>query len=478
MNLPLVLVALYSVVVVALGLWSARLVRGSADFFVAGRGLGPGLIFASMIAANVGAGATVGVAGIAYRDGLSAWWWSGSAGIGSLVLAFWVGPRLWKMASDRGFYTTGDFLEARYGATVRGVVTALIWLGSLSILAAQLLAGATILNVIAGVPRWVGSLTGGAIMTAYFAAGGLLGSARVNTLQFVVMLVGFAIALPALVGDAGGLTALTTTPGLPDGFGSLLHSTGPGSGWTFLLLVGPAFIISPGLIQKSYGAVSARALRIGVGWNAVALMVFAFGPVLLGMSARVLEPGLTDPNAVLPQLLTNHLTPWLGAIALAAIFSTEVDTCDAVLFMLSTSLSQDLYKRHINPEASDARLLRVARLAAVGGGAAGVVFSIYLPTVVEGLSIFYALLGVTLLVPVVGGLFVARAGSREALASIAAGVTTWLVVRYGLGGISAWLDPTLLGLAAATLGFGLALALPRADREAGREGTSPESVHG
>lgn len=74
----------------------------------------------------------------------------------------------------------------------------------------------------------------------------------------------------------------------------MLHSTGPGSGWTFLLLVGPAFIISPGLIQKSYGAVSARALRIGVGWNAVALMVFAFGPVLLGMSARVLEPGLTD----------------------------------------------------------------------------------------------------------------------------------------------------------------------------------------
>lgn len=461
MNLPLLLLAGYSVVVVALGFWSARLVRGSSEFFVAGRSLGPGLVFTSMIAANIGAGATVGVAGLAYRDGLSAWWWSGSAGVGSLVLAFWVGPRLWRMAKARGFYTTGDFLEARYGSTVRAVVTALIWLGSLSILAAQLLAGATILNVIAGIPRWAGSLIGGGIMTAYFTAGGLLGTARINALQFAVMLVGFAVAVPGVVGNAGGLAQLGTAPGLPDGFGSLLHSSGPGSGWTLLLLVGPAFIISPGLIQKSYGAASEQALRWGVGLNAAALMIFTFAPVLLGMAARVLEPGITDANAVLPQVLTHHLTPWLGAIALAAIFSTEVDTCDAVLFMLSTSLSQDLYKRHINPGASDRQLLTVARGAAVAGGAAGVVFSVYLPTVVEGLSIFYALLGVTLLVPVVGGLFVARAGSREALASIAGGVIAWLAVRYGLRGVSPWMDPTFVGLVVAALAFGVTLALPR-----------------
>ncbi len=461
MNLPLLVLAVYSAGVVALGLWTARLVRGSADFFVAGRRLGAGLIFASMMAANIGAGATVGVTGLAYRDGLSAWWWSGSAGVGSLVLAFWVGPRLWRMAQARGFYTTGDFLEARYGPSVRAVVTSLIWLGSLSILAAQLLAGAAILHVIAGVPRWAGSLIGGAIMTAYFSAGGLLGSAWVNALQLVVMLTGFAVAVPAVVGGAGGLGALAGAPGLPDGFGSLLYSSGPGSGWTFLLLVGPAFIVSPGLIQKAYGAASARALRWGVGWNALGLMVFTFAPVLMGMAARTLEPGITDANAVLPTLLAHHLTPWLGGLALAAIFTTEVNTCDAVLFMLSTSLSQDLYRRHVNPEATDRQLLTVARGAAVVGGAAGVVFSIYLPTVVEGLSIFYALLGVTLLVPVVGGLLVPRAGTREALASIAGGVVTWLLVRYGLRGLSPWLDPTFAGLLVATLAFSTALALPK-----------------
>jgi SSS family solute:Na+ symporter len=51
------------------------------------------LIFATFLALNIGAGSTVGATDLAYRDGLSAWWWNGSAGLGSLVLAFWIGPQ-------------------------------------------------------------------------------------------------------------------------------------------------------------------------------------------------------------------------------------------------------------------------------------------------------------------------------------------------------------------------------------------------
>ena len=467
MNLHLALLTAYSLGVVTVGLWTARYVRTSSAFFVANRSLGPGLIFASMLAANIGAGATVGVAGLAYRDGLSAWWWSGSAGLGSLVLAFWVGPRLWRLARDHGYYTTGDFLEHRYGSAVRAIVAGLIWFGSLSILAAQLLAGAAILNVVAGVPRWMGSLIGGGIMTIYFTAGGLLGTAWVNTLQLAVMLAGFAVALPPLLAGAGGIGPVIAPQGLPETFGSIMYSAGAGSGWTFLLLLGPAFIVSPGLIQKSYGAASERALTRGVALNAIALMIFAFAPVLIGMTARVANLGLTDPNAVLPTALMTLLPAWIGAFALAAVFSTEVDTCDAVLFMLSTSLSQDLYKRHVNPGATDSQLLRVARVAAVAGGAGGVVMSVWLPTVIDGLSIFYSLLGVTLLVPVVGGLLLPKATSTEALAAVAAGVLTWLALRFLITGPS-WLDPTLFGLLAATAAFCVALSSRTARRHVGR----------
>lgn len=456
MSTHLALLVVYSVAVVGLGIWTARLVRTSSAFFVAGRSLGPGLILASMLAANLGAGTTVGATGLAYRDGLSAWWYVGSAGIGSLVFAFTVAPKMWKLAKDHDFYTTGDYLEFRYGPSVRATATVLVGIGSLSLLAGQLIAGATIINILTGAPRWAGSLIGGAIMTIYFTAGGLLGTAWVNTLQLIVMLGGFLVALPFALGAAGGFEVLGS--GAPETFTAFTYSSGPGSGWTWLVLLAPAFIVSPGLIQKAYGGASASAVRTGVLLNALVLLAFAFVPVLFGMIGRAAIPGITDQNAVLPTVLTQLLPAWLGALALAAVFSTEVDTSDAILFMLSSSASKDVYQRFINPGATDRQMLRVGRITAVMGGIAGVVLSIALQTVIGALVVFYSLLVVTLFVPVIGGLYSRRAGSREALAAIAAGVAALAVVRFWVAP-SPWLDPALAGiLAAALVFFGMTLA--------------------
>jgi len=189
-------------------------------------------------------------------------------------------------------------------------------------------------------------------------------------------------------------------------------------------------------------------------------MLFAFFPVALGMSARIALPGVTDPNAVLPTIFLELLPPWLGALALAAVFSTAVDTCDGILFMLSTSLSQDVYRRHIRPSATDTELLRVARIIAVTAGVTGIALSIFLSTVIGALSIFYSVLGVSMFVPILGGLTSRRAGAPEALAAIAAGIATLTVVGLGPR-VYPWLDPTLSGLLASAAAYLLALAIRR-----------------
>jgi solute:Na+ symporter, SSS family len=189
-------------------------------------------------------------------------------------------------------------------------------------------------------------------------------------------------------------------------------------------------------------------VRVGIGIQAAALALFAFVPALLGMAARATHPGLTNPNIVLPTLLVEQLPPWFGALALAAIFSAEVSACDAILFMLATSLSQDLYKRFLQPEADDREVLFIARLASLA-----VVLALLLETVQSALAIFYALLGVSLLAPVVGGLYLPRAGAPEALAAIAAGNITLLVARFALPASLAWIDPTIAGLLASVAAF-------------------------
>ncbi|MGH9200195.1 MAG: sodium:solute symporter family protein [Vicinamibacterales bacterium] len=456
----LLFLLLYTIGLTLIGVWVGRLVRGPADFFVAGRRLSWPLLGATVLAANIGAGTTIGAAGLAYRDGISAWWWNGAAGIGSLILAFVVGPKLWEMASARGYFTVGDVLEDRYGASTRGIVAALIWIGTLAILAGQLIAGSAVLEVVAGLAKWQGVLIGGVAMTIYFTAGGLLSSAWVNAVQLVVLLAGFIVAVPVVLDQAGGLSSVMAPAGAPVTFGNPLHSIGAGSGWTLLLLLGPGFVSSPGLVQKAFGGASARAVAIGIGAAGIAQLIFSFAPVLLGMSARAIHPDIPARDLVLPTVLTHELPPALGALALAAVFSAEVSTCDAILFMLATSLSKDLYQRFVNPSASPDQVLRVARLAAILGGTLGMVLAMQIRTVVDALTIFYSLLGATLLVPLVGAIFVKRTGPPEAITSIVCGVGVLLAVQFGTDR-SGWWNPNFWGLVASAVSYLVVLLLRR-----------------
>jgi SSS family solute:Na+ symporter len=223
-------------------------------------------------------------------------------------------------------------------------------------------------------------------------------------------------------------------------------------------MLGPNFIVSPGLLQKVYGAREDRAVRLGVGLNAVCLLLYALVPVLLGMSARVLHPGLAnaDREMALPLLFIHDVPFWAGALGLAAVFSAEVSAADAILFMLATSLSQDLYKRFVNPAASDRQVVAVARGAAIGGAVAAVTIAMFSKTVVDALGFFYTLVGVSLFVPIVAGLYLRRPRALDALAAIAGGLVAAVAVRLGTSDQAIGVfTPAMCGLGAAAVAFAL-----------------------
>jgi solute:Na+ symporter, SSS family len=447
----LLIIVLYSAAQIALGVWIGRRVRDAGDFFVAGRRLGPGLLFATFLAANIGGGSTIGATGLGYRDGLAAWWWVGSAGIGSIVLAVWVGPRIRRIAAAHDLRTVGDFLEWRYDARVRAAIAALLWIGTVAILAGQLIGIAWILTVVIGTPKIVGCAIGAIVVTVYFGAGGLLSSAVVNVVQLCVKVAGFAVALPLALGAVGGLPAMRATLADPAMWSPWQHG---GSGWMYVAMLLPNFVVSPGLLQKVYGARSDGAVRVGVGLNGAGLLAYALVPTLLGMAARVLHPGLDNRELALPMIFIHDVPFWVGALGLAAVFSAEVSAADAVLFMLATSLSQDLYKRFLRPAAADRDVLRVARLASVAGGTLAIVVAFLSKTIIDALSIFYTMIAVSLFVPVVAGLYWRQPKAADALAAIAGGVASVIAVQLGNGGRPIGIfTPPMFGLTAAALAF-------------------------
>jgi SSS family solute:Na+ symporter len=237
----------------------------------------------------------------------------------------------------------------------------------------------------------------------------------------------------------------------------LFASTGPASGWRLLFLLGPAFIVSPGLLQKAYGARDARAVRNGVAANAVVLMIFACAPALIGMAARQLYPSLPRADLALPSLLAHALNPAVGSVALAAVFSAEISSADAVLFMLATSASRDLYRGFVHPGAGDAEVLRVARIAVIVGAALGVALALAHGSVRGAVAVFYAILTVTLFVPLIGALVVRDARPREGLAAVLTGVPALAAINFLTDGRGyGILSPALAGVLASALGFALA----------------------
>jgi SSS family solute:Na+ symporter len=455
----------YALLLLAVGFLVSRHVRSSSEFYVAGRGLGAGLVFSTLLAANIGAGSTVGAAGLGYRVGLSAWWWVGSAGIGSAILAFSVGPRIWSVAREHNLFTVGDFLQLRYGRGVRGIAALLLWLGSLSILAGQFIAVAWILNIALGFSKPLGCLIAAAITTGYFAAGGLHASARVNVLQLAVKLTGFILAFAYLWNVGRGWDWIQIASGSERRVSAeYLSFFGIGTAGVlrYICILAPSFIVSPGILQKVFGARDIKAVRIGVGLNAAGLLAFAVLPAVMGAVAHGKFPLLGNSELALPMLLLNSLPLWLGGLLLAAIVSAELSAADAVLFMLTTSLSRDLYQAYLRPTASDRQLMSVARRTALVCGALGALIGTLLPTVITALTIFYTLLTAALLVPVVVGLYSKRVPGCAALVTMIVSVTLTFAIEIASQGQGLWgLPSSLLGMASGALAMWLVTVLYR-----------------
>ena len=242
--------------------------------------------------------------------------------------------------------------------------------------------------------------------------------------------------------DRGGGRPPLTTP--------RCRSAGAGFGDTaqLVLLLAPAFVVSPGLVQKLFGARDEHAVRVGVGLQAAALLAYAVLPVLLGMAARVHFPELADPGSALVKLFTEVAPLWLGALMLAAILSAEVSSADAVLFMIATSLSRDVLEPLSRGKLSDRERLALARRSAVGAGALSILLANWFQSILSALSFFYSLLTLTLFVPLVAGLVWSRPGQSVALAAIASSLGAAGIAVIAGGAVEGWLPPVPVGILA------------------------------
>ncbi len=424
----LVFIVIYALLLVFVGAFIGRKVKNASDFFVAGRNLNSGMLFTTLIAANLGAGSTVGVTALAWKYGISAWWWIGSSGIGSLILAFIVGPKIWRIAREKKFYTLSDYLDYRYSKFFSLILSVMMSIGTLALFSGQLLGIAWILDVAAGIPKTMGVIIGALVTTLYFTAGGLLSSAFVNIIEVAVILAGFIIALPFVWNFTGGLEGIISRVNNDSYFD--FFGMGSTAIIGYIVMLVPSFFISPGLIGKVFAARDERAIKIGTSLNGLVQLVFAIIPVFLGIAAFSYFPDLSNKDLALPTVMKNMMPFFIASLSLAAIFAAEVSTADTVLYMLAGALTNDIYKRFLNPKIKDEKLLSVSRIVSIISGILGVFLALKLESIISALTIFYSLMSVSLAAPLIFGLFTRRASNLGAIFSALGGISLTLFLTF------------------------------------------------
>lgn len=428
MNWYLVVIALYAVLLIGVGLFISRRVKGADDFFVGGRKMTPFLLFITLVAPNIGAGSTVGVAGMGFVSGLSAAWWIIASAVGTFILAFIVGPAIWEKAKAHGFYTLGDYLEYRYNRWLRGFISLMLAVGTLAIFAGQLMGIGWILSVVADIDKTASVMIAAVVVVLYFCAGGFLSAVYANLIEATVKLIGFIVAVPLVLSFVGGFDGLhaKVAANMADAAMTADYFSFDGLGSTvimgFFLMLMPSFFLSPALIGKVYSARDKKTVRISTALCGTVMLLFSCIPVILGMAAYAIAPDLPQRDLALPYVMKECMPFWASALALAAIFSAEISAADAVLYMITASFTKDLYKSFVNPSVSDASLIKGGRIVTVLAGLIGLGLAVVLPNVISALSIFYALMSVSITAPLLFGLFTKRSSASSALIAAVTGV--------------------------------------------------------
>ena len=446
----------------AAGLSAGRSRSSRSEFFVAGRRGSLSTVAGSLFATVVGGSATIGVAGLVYERGLPGLWWSLVGVIGLAVLALVFAGRI----RAYGSYTLPGLARALYGRAVSILVAALIVVAWSGVVSGQIVAAARVVGAagVSDVAGWMVAFT--FILVLYAVIGGQRAILRTDALQATLILLGLVTAVVALGGHVGYASGLAAR--LPPE--ALRFPVNEEFGWTGLLsmlvMVGSVYVVGPDIYTRVLSAKDALTARNAILWAAVLIVPAAVLAGVIGLTARVLAPGISSEEA-LPWLMANALPGGVASFLLIGLVAALMSSADSTLLGQGVVLADDVIGGLWR--LSDRQAVLVSRICVGMLGLAALVLALSLRGVIASLMFAYSVFTSGVVGPVLLGLVLRgrwKPGGRAAFAGVCVG---------GLFGLAGSLPHTPLAdrpgipLAGLCLSIAVPLAVTAA-RSIGRSG--------
>lgn len=429
--------AAYLLVLVGIGLYSARFMDTVGDYVIGGRRVGPVVTGFSERASEMSGWLTLGVPADAYSSGIIAF----LNGLGMIPadLFAWAGiaKRLRKYSEIVKAVTLPTFFATRLqdeSGLVKAIAAAVLIIFEGGYVGAQIVAAGTLLQVLTGMEMWLGVLIGGVIVVGYTFLGGYFAVAWSDYFQGAIILVAF-IVLPVIAFQTYGspFAALSQM----EAGASLTSITGGTSGWAALFgilsyaAIGLGVPGNPHIMVRFMGIDRIKNVRKAALVAQLFMFVAYIGAALVGIYALVqFGAGIENTDNAMP-LLTLELLPDVAAgVVLAAALAAMMSSGDSQLLVATSAVIEDVYHGFINTEASQAKLVRYSRIVTLAIGFASILFALVAKeTPIYTLVLDYAWggLGASLGPLLIASLWWKRLTKWGGIASMITGTTTMIL---------------------------------------------------
>ena len=428
-GIDLAIVGAYVLGMLGVGYYVYRRAQSFEEYLLAGRMMTTPILICTLASTYYGLDILFGTSELAFNDGIVAFFAYSELSLGIYLLAaFALSTRLRRAK----FTSLPEILDRNYGRTagVLGAVASIVY----SVPSTSLFALGRITHVVFGIEAWLGAFLLGSVALAYTLLGGLWAVAITDTIQFVLMCLTLAIAIPMLMTEVGGFEAVAASA--PDGYFA------PLGGMPIWLMIaytaaGLSILVDPGFYQRVFAAKSARQAR-----NAMLISIFiwifydwlvtAGGMLAFAAVANGTLPADLHSNDALLAAVALALPVGLTGVFLAGVLATAMSTIDSYTLVAGANIAYDLYRPLRRPDATDRELVRTTKIGIVVSWALGYAIAFMFTKIMALLVFMTTLLTSMVLVPILASLY--WKGRKTPLAGVLSCVLGLVsVIGYYLG---------------------------------------------
>jgi solute:Na+ symporter, SSS family len=354
-----IVVIVYAIGIFGLAQYVSREKAGHAkdtsDYFLASKNLPWWAIGASLIAANISAEQIVGMSGSGYAIGLAIASYEWMAALTLLIVGKYFLPIFLK----NEIYTMPQFLEKRYGPTVRTIMayfwlalyvfvnlTSILWLGSIAV------------TKVAGIDQNIALVMLGAFALLYQIKGGLKAVALTDIVQVTLLVLGgLVVAYLTLdkIGAGAGIGAgwQKLAAAAPEHFHMILEKGNP----HYMDLPGLSVLIggmwianlsywgfNQYIIQRALAAKNLGEAQKGVLFAAFLKLLMPLIIVVPGIAAVMIAPDLAKPDEAYPTMMKLLPTGLLGLV-FAALIAAIIASTASKINSIATIFTLDVYAK-------------------------------------------------------------------------------------------------------------------------------------